>query len=133
MLSSWPQVGVWQYEARDPVRGGWTGGSPRSLDLMEARNNRFSVSDIPDTAGYLGRAENKMPPAPRGSLVSTRSKRRGQGNRRCWVVPKWARALGPVHGAGSTVRLSGGKFRGKPIPSFVQARWALMIRDSLWL
>jgi hypothetical protein len=27
---------------------------------MEARDNRFSVSDIPDAAGHRGRAENKV-------------------------------------------------------------------------
>ena len=30
----------------------WTGGSLRTLGLMEARDNRFSVSGIPDTTGY---------------------------------------------------------------------------------
>ena len=27
---------------------------------MEARDNRFSVSDIPDAAGHHGRAESKL-------------------------------------------------------------------------
>ena len=48
---------------RTPARGSWgvwTSGIPRSLSLMDARDNRFSVSGIPDTAGHLGRAENKM-------------------------------------------------------------------------
>jgi hypothetical protein len=31
-------------------------GSLRSLGLMEARDNRFTVSSIPDTAGHQGRA-----------------------------------------------------------------------------
>jgi hypothetical protein len=38
----------------------WTRGSPRSLGLMETRDNRFSVSVIPDTAGHHRRAENKV-------------------------------------------------------------------------
>ena len=38
----------------------WTRGSPRSLGLTEARDNRFSVSGIPDTAGHHGRAENQV-------------------------------------------------------------------------
>jgi hypothetical protein len=42
------------------VHGGWTGSSPRSLGHMEARDNRFSVSDIPDTAVCCRRAENKV-------------------------------------------------------------------------
>jgi hypothetical protein len=40
--------------------GGWTRSSLRSLGLTEARDNRFSVLGIPDTAGHLGRTENKM-------------------------------------------------------------------------
>ena len=42
-----------------PARG-WTRGSPRSLGLTEARDNRFSVSGIPDASGHCGRAENKV-------------------------------------------------------------------------
>ena len=37
-----------------PAMGG------RSLGLMEARDSRFLVLGIPDTAGHCGRAENKM-------------------------------------------------------------------------
>jgi hypothetical protein len=44
---------------------------------MEARDNRFSVSGIPDTAGYFGRAENKVE-APRSAWSE---ERRGQGER----------------------------------------------------
>jgi hypothetical protein len=41
---------------------------------MEARDNRFSVSDFPDTTGYTGRAENRMgAPEP---LVTWRERRR---------------------------------------------------------
>lgn len=57
----WPQVGFWLWEATEPhLPGGWTKESPRSLGLMEAKDNRFLVLGIPDTAGHLGRAENKM-------------------------------------------------------------------------
>ena len=51
-----------------PPLQGWTRGSLRSLGLTEARDNRFSVSGIPDTAGHLRRAENKM-----GALGEARS------------------------------------------------------------
>jgi hypothetical protein len=44
----------------DPARGGWTRGSPWSLGLTEARDNRFSVPGIPDSDGHSRRAENKM-------------------------------------------------------------------------
>ena len=58
--------------------GDWTRGSPRSLGLMEARDNRFSVSDIPDAAGHRGRAENKV-----RALGVTGSSQglKGEGNR----------------------------------------------------
>jgi hypothetical protein len=68
----------------------WTRGSPRSLGLTEARDNRFLVSGIPDTAGHLGRAENKVEAAGAGG-------KKGQGERGRWVVPRRARVL-PVHG-----------------------------------
>ena len=71
--------------------------SPRSLDLGEARDNRFSVSDIPDATGHRRRAKNKVR-GPRGGSVSPGTERRGQGERGCWVVPLRARVLGPVHG-----------------------------------
>jgi hypothetical protein len=38
---------------RTPALGGVDKGSPRSLDLTEARDNRFSVSGIPDTTKHL--------------------------------------------------------------------------------
>ena len=40
--------------------GRWTRGSLRSLGFTEARDNRFSILGIPDTAGHRGRAENKV-------------------------------------------------------------------------
>ena len=43
-----------------PHSGWWTRGSPRSLGLTEARDNRFSVSDIPNFAVCHRRAENKV-------------------------------------------------------------------------
>ena len=43
------QVSVWLWEAMDPAHRGWTRGSPRSLGLTEARDNRFLVSGIQDT------------------------------------------------------------------------------------
>jgi hypothetical protein len=98
MLSTWPQMRVWLWEAMNSALRRWTRGSPRSLGLTEARDNRFLVSGIPDTAGHLGRAENKMG-APRGRSAIPRAEgRRGQGERGLWVVPMWARVLGPVHG-----------------------------------
>ena len=61
MPSTQPRVGVWLWEATEPqFPRGWTRGSLRSLGLMEARDNRFSVLGIPDTAGHRRRAENKM-------------------------------------------------------------------------
>ena len=60
MLSTWPQMGVGLGEATDPARGGEQRDSPRSLGLTKARDNRFSVSSIPDAAGHRGRAEKKM-------------------------------------------------------------------------
>ena len=47
-----------------PVGWGWGAskgaGSVKSLGLTESRDNRFSVLAIPDGAGHLGRAENKV-------------------------------------------------------------------------
>ena len=59
--------------------------NPRSLDLTEARDNRFSVLGIPDTAGHLGRAENKVG-APGAARREERAGERGR-----WVVPTWVR------------------------------------------
>jgi hypothetical protein len=51
MLSMWPRVGVWLWEAMDPAHGGGQGA---------VLGTRFSALGIPDTAGHLGRAENKI-------------------------------------------------------------------------
>lgn len=59
-LSTRPRLGVWLWEAMDPAHRVWTRCSPWSLGLMEAKDKRFSVSGIPDTAGCYRRAENKM-------------------------------------------------------------------------
>ena len=52
VLSTQPQVGVLLWEAIEPrssvLRERWTGISLRSLCLTEVRDNRSSVSDIPD-------------------------------------------------------------------------------------
>jgi hypothetical protein len=48
--------------------------APGSLGLTEARENRFSVSDIPDGAGCRGRAENKV--GSRGQLSQSRAEGR---------------------------------------------------------
>ena len=75
--------------------GGWTRGSLRTMGLGEARDNRFSISGIPDAAGHRRRAENKV-----GALwvdQPASGPKRGEG-RGCLVVPTWARVLGPVHG-----------------------------------
>ena len=45
---------------RTAVHRGWRGNSLRSLGLTETRDNRFSVSDIPDIAVCLRRAENEV-------------------------------------------------------------------------
>jgi hypothetical protein len=59
----------------------WTSGSPRSLGLMEARDNRFSVLGIPDAAGHHRRAENKggAPGAARPALGLKRGEGRERG------------------------------------------------------
>ena len=59
----------------------WPRGSPRSLGLMEARDNRFSVSGIPDVAGHHRRAENKMgaPGAAPSFLVVKKGEDRERG------------------------------------------------------
>ena len=76
-LLTWPQVGVWLWEAMDP--------SPQWVDKRqskvsgprEARDNRFSVSGVPDAAGYCGRDENKVK-AP-GAAQSKRGEGRERG------------------------------------------------------
>jgi hypothetical protein len=82
MLSTWPRVGVWLWEATDPVHGGlggWTRGSSRSLGLMETRDNRFSVSGIPDATEHCRRAENKMEtPGQLGHSQGRREERAGR-------------------------------------------------------
>jgi hypothetical protein len=52
-------LSTWWCKATNPVHRGGTGSSPMSLGLTEARDNRFSVSDIPDTAICCRRAEYK--------------------------------------------------------------------------
>ena len=62
-LSTRPRVSVWLWEAMEPQLGrGWTKDSPRSLGLMEARDNRFSVLGIPDAAGYREELRIKWSP-----------------------------------------------------------------------
>jgi hypothetical protein len=51
------------------------------LGLAEAKDNKFSVSDIPDVAGHLGGAENKMGVARGGSVIPRTKGKRGQGER----------------------------------------------------
>jgi hypothetical protein len=63
-----------------PALGGWTRGGHRSLDLKESKDNRFSVSGIPDTAEHCGRAENKMG-AP-GAARSAQEPKGGEGRER---------------------------------------------------
>ena len=80
-----PLVGVWLWEAiESQLKGGGRGwgetrGSPRSLGLTETRDNRFSVSGIPDTAGHGRRAENKM--GSRGHLGQSRGQREERAGR----------------------------------------------------
>jgi hypothetical protein len=84
-----------------PSPWGRTRGRHRCLGLMEARDNRFSVSGIPDTAGHCKKAENKMG-APGGGSVSPPGLKGGEGRERGgagWfprgresLVPSMARA-----------------------------------------
>jgi hypothetical protein len=71
-------------EATDPVYWVWTGDSARYLGLMEARDNRFSVSDIPDDTEYHGRAENKVgAPVAARSALRPKGESRGKGGALC--------------------------------------------------
>ena len=90
-LYTWPGWVPGCRKPQTPAPGRWTRGSLRSLGLTEARDNRFSVSGIPDATGHYRRAENIMG-------ASRAQGRRGQGERGCWVVPMQVRVLGPVHG-----------------------------------
>ena len=74
-------MGVWLWEVTESSPPwGWTRDSPRSLGLTEARDSRFSVSGIPDTAGHCGRAENKVE-AP-GASLSSPGPKGGEGRER---------------------------------------------------
>jgi len=78
-------------------------GSPRSLGLTEARDNRFSVSGIPDTAGHCGRAENKMPPPTAWSAPGLKGRERGvlggsHSGESPWSVPGWSAGRPSVGG-----------------------------------
>ena len=53
-------VGIWLWEAMEHSPWGWRGSSLESLGLTEARDDRFSVLDIPDAAGCHRRAENEV-------------------------------------------------------------------------
>jgi hypothetical protein len=86
-LSKRPQVDVWLCEAKDPSSAG--GGQ------LAVLGTRFSASGIPDTAGYLGRAENRMGALGAGSVSYRAEGRRGERGGR-WVFPIQARVLGPV-------------------------------------
>ena len=63
-----------------PLGRGWTKDSPRSLGLMEARDDRFSVLDIPEVAVYHRRAENEVgaPGTARSALGSKGEEGRGR-------------------------------------------------------
>jgi hypothetical protein len=110
-----------------PALGGGvrlTGCSLRSLGLTEARDNRFSVSGIPDTAGHHGRAENKV-----GALWAAwpasgpkRGEGRGTGGAG-WSGP-WLE-----HRKAFQQEVRYGSL-GESYP-IVQAWWALS-RDGLW-
>ena len=84
-LSTQPQVGVWLSEAMDPVCRGVNSlqrgeqGSLRSLGLMEPIDNRFSVSDIPDTAEHRRRAKNKVPPQTLSQPQGGKERVEGEG------------------------------------------------------
>ena len=86
-----------------PILRGWTRSSPGSLGLTEARDNRFSVSGIPDTDGHCRTAEDKM--GALGLAESAPGTKGGEGKERGgsgWFP------LGPVHGW-SAERPSGGR------------------------
>jgi hypothetical protein len=67
---------------------------------MEARDNRSSVLGISDTAGHLGRSENKV--KSWGAVWSSSGPKRGEGR------VTGAKVLGPVRGW-SAGRPSGGR------------------------
>ena len=83
MLYTWPGWVPGCRKPQTPAPGRWTRGSLRSLGLTEARDNRFSVSGIPDATGHCRRAENKV-----GAQEAAQSslKRRGQGEMGLWVI-----------------------------------------------
>jgi hypothetical protein len=66
-----------------PVYGRWRGSIPGSLGLMEARDDRCSVSDIRDISVYLRRAENEV-----GALGAA-----GRGRGGAWWSPHGRESL----------------------------------------
>jgi hypothetical protein len=78
-LSIWPWVGVWLYEVTNPNSVG--GGQGAVL------GTRFPVSDIPDTTGHHGKAENRMRAPGVARLAPELKGGEGRGRRRCCVVP----------------------------------------------
>ena len=63
-----------------PALMGWTEGTLKSLGLTEARENRFSVLDIPDATVCHRRAENKV--GSPGVAQSALELKRGEGRER---------------------------------------------------
>jgi hypothetical protein len=112
-LSSQSCVGVWLWEATEP--------SP-----PEARDNRFSVSIIPDGAGHCGRVENKMgaPGQLLGHPWGQREERAGTEEALgCYYLGRESlvQSMAEVQG-GLPVRGYLRLFRGKLIPSFKHSR-----------
>ena len=75
---------------------------------MEARDNRFSVSGIPDTSGHCRRAENKVGCHGGGLDRPGAIGRKGQKERGHSMAPTWVTILGPVRGWNAG-RPSGGR------------------------
>lgn len=117
-----------------PALMGWTEGNLKSLGLTEARDNRFSVLDIPDATVCHRRAENKV--GSPGVAQSALELKRGEGRERRgagWFPRRPESLVRSVAGVQKGLMLGGSTwlFRKKPCPIF-QVPQALMSRDILW-
>jgi hypothetical protein len=79
------RVGVWLWKATETQSEGVEREQFGSLGLMEARNDRFSVLDIPDHAVCLRSAVNKAR-APKASWSALGPKEEGDMRESCLVV-----------------------------------------------
>jgi hypothetical protein len=108
-----------------------------SLGRTEARHNKFSLSDIPDTSVGCRRAENRI--GTLGRTLARGLKEKGQeeralggylGEERFWLAQAaW------VGGRGwSTRKFSGGRLDTQLVRYiyFVAPAWRILIRGSQW-